>query len=84
MPDGVETPDPEELDLGVPDARITTTVDVSSVLDRKRAAMAAHPSQIPAESFFLALPDDAFRRAFGLEWFIRLDETPAEHEDWLF
>ena len=55
-----------------------------SVLDRKRAAMAAHPSQIPAESFFLALPDDAFRRAFGTEWFIRLDETPAEHENWIF
>ncbi len=84
VPDGVETPDPEELDLGVAAERITTTVDVTSVLDRKRAAMAAHPSQIPAESFFLALPDDAFRRAFGLEWFIRLDATPAEHENWIF
>jgi LmbE family N-acetylglucosaminyl deacetylase len=83
-PEAVDTPDPEELDLGVPEARITTTIDVTSVLDRKRAAMAAHPSQIPAESSSLALPDDAFRRAFGLEWFIRLDETPAEHEDWLF
>jgi LmbE family N-acetylglucosaminyl deacetylase len=84
VPDGVETPDPEELDLGVPEAQITTTVDVSSVLERKRAAMAAHPSQIPAESFFLALPDDAFRRAFGLEWFVRIDETPAAHEGWIF
>ena len=34
----------------------------SSVLDRKRAAMAAHPSQIGDESFFLALPDDTFLR----------------------
>jgi LmbE family N-acetylglucosaminyl deacetylase len=57
---------------------------VSSVLDRKRAAMAAHASQIPAESFFLALAPDAFRIAFGLEWYIRLDETPAEPETWLF
>ena len=34
----------------------------SSVIDRKRAAMAAHPSQIGDESFFLALDDDAFLR----------------------
>jgi LmbE family N-acetylglucosaminyl deacetylase len=84
VPEGVDTPDPEEMDLGVAEARITTTVDVTAVLDRKRAAMAAHPSQIPAESFFLVLDDAAFRRAFGLEWFIRVDETPAEHEDWIF
>jgi N-acetyl-1-D-myo-inositol-2-amino-2-deoxy-alpha-D-glucopyranoside deacetylase len=84
VPDGVEAPDPEAMDLGVPEATITTTVDVGSVLDRKRAAMAAHPSQIPAESFFLALDDGAFRRTFGLEWFIRLDDAVTPHEDWIF
>jgi len=84
VPDGVETPDPEALDLGVPDASITTRVDVTGVLDRKRAAMAAHSSQIPGESFFLALPHEAFALAFGLEWFIRLDEHPAAPETWLF
>jgi LmbE family N-acetylglucosaminyl deacetylase len=83
VPDGVDAPDPEELDLGVPEALITTRIDVGSVLDRKRAAMAAHPSQIPGDSFFLAIDDDAFRRAFGLEWFIRLDDTPDEPEDGL-
>ena len=83
VPDGVETPNPEELDLGVSDARITTIVDVSAVLDRKQAAMAAHPSQIPQESFFLALPPDAFRMAFGTEWYIRLDETPDAPETWI-
>ena len=84
VPEGVDAPDPEAMDLGVPEATITTTVDVTSVLDRKRAAMAAHPSQIPAESFFLTIDDDAFRLAFGLEWFIRLDETPTGPEDWIF
>jgi len=83
VPDDVERPDPEELDLGVPLARITTTVDVTGALDRKRAAMAAHPSQIAEESFFLALPDDLFAAAFGTEWFVRLDETPAEPETWV-
>ncbi len=66
VPEGVEAPDPETFDLGVADALITARVDVSSVLDRKRAAMAVHASQIPAESFFLALAPDAFRIAFGL------------------
>jgi LmbE family N-acetylglucosaminyl deacetylase len=83
LPADLERPDPEELDLGVPEAVITTTVDVTDVLDRKRAAMAAHPSQIAEESFFLALPSELFAAAFGTEWFVRLDETPAEPETWI-
>ena len=63
---------------------ITTIVDVSSVIDRKRAAMAAHPSQIGEESFFLAFDDDMFLRTWGTEWFIRLDSTPQRTETWLF
>jgi LmbE family N-acetylglucosaminyl deacetylase len=82
LPD-VQRPDPEELDLGVPQARITTTVDVSGALDRKQAAMAAHPSQIADDSFFLALPPDAFAVVFGTEWYVRLDETPTEPERWI-
>ena len=46
--------------------------------------MAAHASQIPDESFFLALGPADFLRTFGLEWYIRLDSTPAEPEQWLF
>jgi len=83
VPEGMEAPDAEEFDLGVAHARITTTIDVTSALDRKRAAMAAHPSQIADDSYFLGLPPDAFAIVFGTEWFIRLDETPAEHETWL-
>ena len=56
-----------------PRTSITTTVDVREFVDRKRAAMIAHASQIPADSFFLQLPLDAFREAFGWEWFIRRD-----------
>jgi LmbE family N-acetylglucosaminyl deacetylase len=84
LPDDMDVPDPETFDLGVADALITTRVDVSSVLDRKQAAMAAHASQIPAESFFLALAPEQFRLAFGTEWYIRLDETPTDEETWLF
>ncbi len=83
IPADMERPDPEELDLGVAEARITTTVDVSGALDRKQAAMAAHPSQIADDSFFLALPPDLFQLVFGTEWFIRLDETPGAPETWI-
>jgi LmbE family N-acetylglucosaminyl deacetylase len=84
LPDGTEVPDPADDDsFGSPAEIITTTVDVRAFVGPKRAAMAAHGSQIPAESFFLALPDDAFREAFGTEWFIRRDNRSAR-EAWLF
>lgn len=61
----------EDAELGVPADQITTAVDVSSVIDRKRASMRAHGSQISEQSFFLAMPEDVFGRAFGTEWFTR-------------
>lgn len=59
-----------EPDFGTPEEEITHAVDVTDVLDRKRAAMAAHASQVAPDSFFLTLPDEAFAAAFGTEWFI--------------
>ncbi len=84
MPDTPDAPDAAEMDdFGSPAEIITTTVDVSDFVDDKRAAMAAHASQIPPDSFFLAMPVDAFRQAFGAEWFIRRD-APQSRETWLF
>lgn len=62
-----------EPDFGTPEEGITHAVDVTTVLDAKRAAMAAHASQVAADSFFLTLPDDAFAAAFGTEWYILPD-----------
>jgi len=56
--------------FGSPEEIITHAIDVSAWLGAKRAAMAAHASQIPADSWFLQLPDDAFAAAFGTEWYI--------------
>ncbi len=78
-----DAPDPEEMDLGMPAAMITTTVDVRDYVGQKRAAMVAHASQIPADSFFLQLPPDAFAAAFGQEWFIRRGPERAAVEDTL-
>lgn len=57
--------------FGLPDAEITHSIDVRGVLDQKRAAMGAHASQIPPDSFFLALRAEDFAAAFGTEWFVR-------------
>jgi LmbE family N-acetylglucosaminyl deacetylase len=84
IPDVPDAPDAAEMDdFGSPEALITTTVDVRDYIAAKRAAMAAHASQIPADSFFLAMPLEAFREAFGYEWFIRRDK-PDTRETWLF
>jgi LmbE family N-acetylglucosaminyl deacetylase len=56
-------------EMGLPESMITTAVDVSAHLDAKRRAMAAHASQIAADSFFLSMPEPAFAAAFGTEWY---------------
>jgi LmbE family N-acetylglucosaminyl deacetylase len=56
--------------FGSPESIITHAVDVRGFVEHKRAAMLAHASQIAEESFFLKMPDDAFVRTFGTEWFI--------------
>jgi Uncharacterized proteins, LmbE homologs len=84
MPEGVERPDPEDMNLGVPESVITTQVDVTAFVGSKRAAMAAHASQIDENSFFLQMPPEVFRRAFGYEWFIRKGAEPGIRETDLF
>ncbi len=79
-----DAPNPDDFDMGMPASVITTTVDVRDFVDRKRAAMQAHASQIPDDSFFLQLPPDAFRETFGNEWFIRRGDAPGQDETWLF
>lgn len=66
-----------EMPFGVPDDAITTTIDVRRWLDRKRAALEAHASQIGPESFFLNLPDDVGLELFGTEHFVLEDGEVA-------
>ena len=56
------------------EARITTTVDIRPVLERKRAALFAHGSQIN-DSWFSKLPPEVAEQAFGYEYFIRIADT---------
>jgi LmbE family N-acetylglucosaminyl deacetylase len=70
--------------LGVPEERITTSVDIRPWLDRKRASMAAHASQISETSMFLSLAPETFEQVFGWEWLIRCDAEPGLVETDLF
>ena len=69
--------------IGMPTLLIDLTVDVRAVLDRKRAAMAAHGSQIPETASAMQLPVQAFGAVYGYEWFARtgppgpLDALPS-------
>jgi LmbE family N-acetylglucosaminyl deacetylase len=86
MPQDPDAPaSPADLEtLGVTEDQITTTIDVREFVDAKRAAMVAHSSQIPDDSFFLQMPLAVFREAFGWEWFIRRDGPRSQRETTLF
>ncbi len=74
MPGSDQMPDPEGMDMGEPEARITHAVDVTSFIGQKREAMRCHKSQIAENSFFLEMPDEVFAGAFGTEWYVALGE----------
>ena len=62
----------------------TLEVDVSDYLEQKRSALACHRSQVTDIGFFLQMPIDVFREAFGSEWFIEHDASPPMRIGWLF
>lgn len=65
--------------FGTPTVLIDLVVDTRTVLADKRAAMAAHASQIPASSSAFRLEADAFSEVYGLEWY-RRDGPPGALE----
>ena len=91
---GVGELDPDEFDpdapmddgnpMGTPEAELTLGVDVSEFVDRKRASIAAHRSQVSDSSFFLQMPPDMFARAFGREWYVEHDREPGLRMGWFF
>lgn len=56
--------------VGTPEAELSWRVDVTSVIDVKRAALAAHASQAADAGMMLAMPPEVFAVAFGHEHYI--------------
>jgi LmbE family N-acetylglucosaminyl deacetylase len=75
---GIEVPMPPQGQLSPKRLRqmqeveeqITTSVDTTAVSEQKRAALAAHASQLD-ESWWLRFPPSDFAEVFGTETFIR-------------
>ena len=57
--------------IGVPTVFVSTTVDVRSVLEKKKAAITAHASQVQPSSSVMLLSENSFREVYGYEWFVR-------------
>jgi LmbE family N-acetylglucosaminyl deacetylase len=72
--------DDPEVVFGMSDEEITTRVDITPWLDRKRASMEAHASQVGDTGMFLAMSPEAFAAAVGTEFYIRRG-VPAGHRD---
>ena len=77
---GAEVPDWEEDEERTRRAlqseeRITTTIDIRPVLERKREALFAHGTQINGDSWFGKIPPEVVEGAFGYEYFIRVADT---------
>ena len=77
---GVDVPDAAAMTAGErrqmeeEEGRITTTVDIHPVLERKRDALLTHASQI-SDSWFSKIPPDIAAEVFGRESFIRASDT---------
>lgn len=62
------------------DFRVTTSVDISTVWDRRKAALLAHATQIdPASPFWFALPDEVARTVHPFEeYHLARSSVPVE------
>ena len=58
-----------EPEIGIADELITTQVDVSAQVERKRQALMAHATQMGPEVFFAKMPPALFYRIFAQESF---------------
>jgi mycothiol conjugate amidase Mca len=80
---GIEPPmerlerDGDEPPFGTPDELVTTYVDVSACVERKRRALWAHATQMGAEVFFARMPPALFDELFARESF-QLVESRVE------
>jgi N-acetyl-1-D-myo-inositol-2-amino-2-deoxy-alpha-D-glucopyranoside deacetylase len=76
----------DDLPFAVPDELVTAAVDGRAFVDRKDAAMRAHPTQIQVDGPFFALSNNLGMEVMGIEYYrlVRGERGPAGRgpEDW--
>jgi LmbE family N-acetylglucosaminyl deacetylase len=60
---------PDMVFEGTPDELVTTRLDVTPYIQRKREAFEAHVSQNNPDSWFSKIPQEAYEMAFGTEFY---------------
>jgi LmbE family N-acetylglucosaminyl deacetylase len=83
VPDEREFTDEQRRQAEEAEGRITTSIDIRTVLDRKREALFAHASQIQ-DSWLSKLPPEVATEAFASESFMRATDTtgaPVPEDD---
>lgn len=79
----IDAPGDDGNPIGTPEAEIHLRVDVMDHLGTKRAALAAHASQVTDAGGMLSMPSEAFAAMFGTEWFIEPGAAPGPRAGWL-
>jgi mycothiol S-conjugate amidase len=72
FPSPLDRPDFTIEQFTVPEAQVTTTIDVGAYVDRKREALRVHRTQIAADGPFLSMPDELVRELNDREFFTLL------------
>ena len=84
---GIELPaQDEERDWGTPDELVTTRLDVSQWVTKKREALMAHKTQMGENVIFTLMPPWLFDEMFGTEAFVRAGsrvDAPEREDDLL-
>jgi N-acetyl-1-D-myo-inositol-2-amino-2-deoxy-alpha-D-glucopyranoside deacetylase len=79
---------PDLVEIGVPDAQVTTAIDVRDFVPVKLAALACHASQMSSDHFLRRMPPALARRLWAYEYFSRefgpTAARPGETESDLF
>lgn len=70
--------------MGTPEAEIHWQVDVSAYVAVRRAALAAHASQVSDVGQILAMPEEIFARWFSLEHYIEPGRAAGMVRGWPF
>lgn len=73
-------------EYGLPSDEITAHIDVAPYAALKKRALAVHRTQIPADFFYLTLPDESIASFAGTEFFLRIQppHRSGENEEDLF
>jgi mycothiol conjugate amidase Mca len=73
----LDNPDYDITRFTVPQERITTAIDASDYVERKRNALLVHRTQIAVDGPFLSMPREIAQTWFGVEYFSLLKSRVA-------